>query len=144
MKPALPRVIATVFLGLFVASSALAAAPSVKKLKLGSVAEMATAYKKLNVAAGRVARRQLSASRFRDATVMLVAADRARKADNLDVAKRLARQSSATIAGGGTSIKELKKKRELSSWLTRAHGDLPGRNGMLVGAAWARLFELKR
>ncbi len=132
---------------LLVASQAAAQTtppPKVETLKLATVPEMSTQYTKLLTAAPTVGKEDgAKPAFFRAATVLLLAADHARRAGKPALAKALAAESLAHLGGTGTAMATLEAKPEYAPMLGAANGDMPGGDGIVIAqdGSWARSFE---
>lgn len=101
---------------------------------LEDVPELAKALQQMRAAQPTVGRGGPTAAKFRDAAVMLVAADLARKDGKLDDAKKLAAYCVSTLEGGsGTpTLVDLKKDAKLSKHVGTADGKVPGGEGKVL------------
>lgn len=118
--------------------------PKVETLKLAAVPEMSTAYTKLAAAVATVGKPDgAKPDAFREASLLLLAADHARRGGKAAAAKALAGEAQAHLGGTGTAMVTLQAKPEFAPMIGAANGDLPGGDGIVIAqdGSWARSLE---
>lgn len=114
------------------------------RYKLETVPQLANALSRMRAVMPKVGQRDAPTSaKFREAAVMLVAADVARKAGALANAKTLAGYCVTTLDGGAApTVAQLKVDNTFKSYVGTADGKVPGgENTVWTEAAFAKGLE---